>query len=110
MSPAGACPPARLAWVRFLLPPWAVGQGWPRLVLIRRDQPVRHHRAIAAHELAHVRQWRDLGAWRFAAEYARQWRRYGYDAMPLEGEARAAEYDPAMLACAAHLLATRPAP
>lgn len=66
-----------------------------RLILLRRDHA--GDGALLAHELVHVRQWRELGAGRFLWRYlgAYFWgRRAGlghaaaYRAIPLEVEAR----------------------
>lgn len=66
-----------------------------RLILLRRDHAADE--ALLAHELVHVRQWRELGAvrflWRYLGAYARG-RAAGlshqraYEAIPLEAEAR----------------------
>jgi hypothetical protein len=86
---------ARLVTVPVLTPGIAgmtLG-GW---ILLRRG----HERddGLIAHELVHVRQWRELGPVRFLARYvgayARERRRGlghrdAYEAIPLEAEARA---------------------
>jgi hypothetical protein len=67
-----------------------------RLVLVRRGH--ERDRALLAHELVHVRQWRELGVatflWHYLRAYAtsrargtRHWDAYA--AIPLEAEARA---------------------
>jgi hypothetical protein len=86
---------ARLLTVPVLTPGVA-GMTLGRWILLRRGH--EHDRDLIAHELVHVRQWRELGAARFLARYlgayARgRWRRLGhkaaYEAIPLEVEARA---------------------
>lgn len=66
-----------------------------RFVIVRRD--AARDRLLLAHELVHVRQWRELGAPRFAAAYLAAYarnRRAGlghwaaYEAIPFEVEAR----------------------
>jgi hypothetical protein len=66
-----------------------------RLILLRHDH--RSDEALLAHELVHVRQWRELGAirflWRYLAAYTRGRaaglaHRKAYEAIPLEVEAR----------------------
>jgi Domain of unknown function (DUF4157) len=85
---------ARLVTVPVLTPGVA-GMTLGRWVLVRRRH--EHDRGLIAHELVHVRQWRELGAARFLARYlgayARgRWRGLGhraaYEAIPLEAEAR----------------------
>lgn len=85
---------ARVVPVRFLQPgvdAMTVG----RFILVRRDR--LEDRALLAHELVHVRQWRDLGAVRFLLRYVAAYlraRRRGlghwdaYRAVPFEAEAR----------------------
>lgn len=53
-----------------------------------------HEAALVRHEAAHWRQARRLGLLRFYALYAWYTLRYGYQANPLEVEARAAERAP----------------
>jgi hypothetical protein len=86
---------ARLVTVPILTPGVA-GMTLGRWILVRRGH--EHDDALIAHELVHVRQWRQLGAVRFLARYlggyARgRWRGLGhqraYAAIPLEAEARA---------------------
>jgi hypothetical protein len=66
-----------------------------RYVLVRRGH--ERDRGLLAHELVHVRQWRELGAIRFVTRYLGAYvrnRRRGldhwnaYEAIPLEIEAR----------------------
>ena len=92
-------PPADVARARILDVPWltpgVAAMTLGRVILLRRDH--RNDRALLAHELVHVRQWRELGAarflWRYLGAYARG-RRAGlghqraYEAIPLEVEAR----------------------
>ena len=92
-------PPADVARARIIDVPWltpgVAAMTLGRVILLRRD-----HRAddtLLAHELVHVRQWRELGAprflWRYLGAYARG-RASGlshqraYEAIPLEVEAR----------------------
>ena len=79
-----------------MLTPGVAGMTLGRWILVRRGH--EHDRELIAHELVHVRQWRELGAVRFLAlylgTYARgRWRGLGhkaaYEAIPLEAEARA---------------------
>lgn len=67
-----------------------------RWILLRSGR--ERDRGLLAHELVHVRQWRELGAARFLVRYlsayARgRWRGLGhkaaYEAIPFEAEARA---------------------
>lgn len=53
-----------------------------------------HEAALVRHEAAHWRQARRLGLLRFYALYAWYTLRHGYQANPLEVEARAAERAP----------------
>jgi len=85
-------PRVRLRRVPWLIPGWARAQAWPRLILIRRGVPLTE--ALLAHELAHVDQWRRLGALAFVWRYCLDFYRYGYAAHPLEEEARAAATEP----------------
>jgi hypothetical protein len=86
---------ARLIMVPALTPGVA-GMTLGRWILLRRGHD--HDRELIAHELVHVRQWRELGATRFLVRYfgaysRGRWRRLGhraaYEAIPLEIEARA---------------------
>jgi hypothetical protein len=86
---------ARLVVVPVLTPGIA-GMTFGRWILVRRGH--EHDRDLIAHELVHVRQWRQLGAARFPVRYLRAYargrcRRLGhqaaYEAIPLEAEARA---------------------
>jgi len=92
-------PPADVARARILdvpcLTPGVAAMTLGPLILLRRDH--RNDTALLAHELVHVRQWRELGAlrflWRYLGSYA-QGRALGlnhqqaYKAIPLEAEAR----------------------
>ena len=78
-----------------VLSPGVAGMTLGRWVLLRRGH--ERNRALIAHELVHVRQWRELGAVRFLARYLGaygrgRWRGLGhrgaYEAIPLEAEAR----------------------
>lgn len=84
----------RLVCVPVLTPAIA-GMTLGRWILLRRGHD--HDANLIAHELVHVRQWRELGAVRFLVRslgaYARgRWRGLGhraaYEAIPLEAEAR----------------------
>jgi hypothetical protein len=86
---------ARLVVVPVLTPGIA-GMTLGRWVLVRRGH--EHDRDLIAHELVHVRQWRQIGAARFLVRYLGAYaggRRRGlghqaaYEAIPLEAEARA---------------------
>ena len=65
------------------------------VILLRRDHA--GDEALLAHELVHVRQWRELGVgrflWRYVGSYARGrlsglGHQRAYEAIPLEVEAR----------------------
>ena len=92
-------PPADVARARIVevpcLTPGVAAMTLGRLILLRRDHAADD--ALVAHELVHVRQWRELGAarflWRYLGAYARgraaglgHHRAYGE--IPLEVEAR----------------------
>jgi len=92
-------PPADVARARIVVVPWltpgVAAMTLGRVILLRRDR--RRDRALLAHELVHVRQWRELGPgrflWRYLGGYVRG-RMAGldhqraYEAIPLEVEAR----------------------
>jgi hypothetical protein len=93
-------PPRDLRRVRLVvvpvLTPGIAGMALGRWVLVRRGH--EHDRDLIAHELVHVRQWRELGPVRFLLRYLGAYaggRRRGlghqaaYEAIPLEAEARA---------------------
>ncbi|MFN8037236.1 MAG: DUF4157 domain-containing protein [Acidimicrobiia bacterium] len=78
-----------------ILTPGVVAMTLGRWMLVRRGH--EHDRTLFAHELVHVRQWRELGAVRFLAGYLgsylrsrarglRHWE--AYRAIPFEVEAR----------------------
>jgi hypothetical protein len=78
-----------------LLTPGVAGMTLGRWVLLRRGH--EHDAGLLAHELVHVRQWRELGAarflWRYLGSYARGRlrglpHRDAYAAIPFEREAR----------------------
>jgi hypothetical protein len=92
-------PPADVARARIVDVPWLTpGVGAMtvgRLILLRRD--CAGDEALVAHELVHVRQWRELGAARFLGRYLAAYARgraaglghqRAYEAIPLEVEAR----------------------
>ena len=85
---------ARIVGVRWLTPGVAA-MTIGRLILLRRDHA--EDRALLAHELVHVRQWRELGPvrflWRYLGAYLRArasglGHQQAYRAIPLEVEAR----------------------
>jgi hypothetical protein len=85
---------ARIVVVPWLTPGVA-GMTLGRWVLVRRGH--EHDDGLLAHELVHVRQWRELGAlrflWRYLGAYGRGRRRglghrAAYEAIPQEEEAR----------------------
>ena len=92
-------PPADVARARIVDVPWltpgVAAMTLGRVILLRRDHA--GDTGLLAHELVHVRQWRELGAvrfgWRYLATYFRG-RAAGlshqraYEAIPLEVEAR----------------------
>jgi Domain of unknown function (DUF4157) len=86
---------ARLVVVPFVARGFA-GMTLGRWVFLRRGH--EHDDGLVAHELVHVRQWRELGAlrflWRYLGAYFRARlrgvrHRDAYAAIPLEQEARA---------------------
>jgi hypothetical protein len=92
-------PPTDVARARIIdvprLTPGVAAMTLGRFVLLRRDHA--GDTALLAHELVHVRQWRELGAVRFLWRYLGAYfcgRRNGlshqraYEAIPLEIEAR----------------------
>ena len=79
-----------------VLTPGVAGMTLGRWILIRRGHD--HDRGLLAHELVHVRQWRELGPlrflWRYLGAYVRGrlrglGHREAYAAIPFEREARA---------------------
>jgi hypothetical protein len=95
--------PSTQVWlVRRMLPRWAIGQAWGRVILVRRDY-WDHPRVarLLAHEYCHVRQWRRYGsAFILAYLAASVWAlaRYGprsaYRMNRFEQEARREEHKP----------------
>ena len=96
----GHIPPADLERARLVrvpvLTPGIAAMTLGRWILLRRCH--EHDRDLIAHELVHVRQWRELGAVRFLVRYLGayvrgRWHGLGhqgaYEAIPLEAEARA---------------------
>jgi len=92
-------PPADVARARILdvpcLTPGVAAMTLGPLILMRRDHA--GDEALVAHELVHVRQWRELGAvrflWRYLGAYthgraAGLGHAAAYRAIPLEVEAR----------------------
>jgi hypothetical protein len=92
-------PPADVTRARIVdvpcLTPGVAAMTFGRLILLRRDHAADD--ALLAHELVHVRQWRELGAARFLWRYLGAYlagrmaglnHRRAYEAIPLEVEAR----------------------
>ncbi|MFZ4585868.1 MAG: eCIS core domain-containing protein [Acidimicrobiia bacterium] len=91
---AGDGPEARIVRVPAFLPGYAaitIG----RYIFVRRD--LAHDRQLIDHELVHVRQWHEHGAFHFVTRYVGSYlrnRRHGmghwaaYRAIPYEREAR----------------------
>jgi len=92
-------PPADVARARIVdvpcLTPGVAAMTIGRVILLRRDHA--GDEALLAHELVHVRQWRELGAarflWRYLSAYARGraaglGHQRAYESIPLEVEAR----------------------
>lgn len=86
---------ARVVTVPFLVP-GTVGLTLGRWIILRRGRD--RDGALLAHELVHVRQWREQGALRFVASYLLAYGRgraaglphaEAYAAIPAEVEARA---------------------
>lgn len=86
---------ARVATIP-LLTPGIAAMTLGRWILVRRGH--EHDDALIAHELVHVRQWRELGVVRFLSRYLGAYVRArgrglghqaAYEAIPLEVEARA---------------------
>ncbi len=92
----------RIFRVPWLIPGWARAQVWGRVILVKRG--VQLTEDLLAHELAHVLQWRTLGAGRFMWRYAGHQIRHGYDQNPLEITARMAARDSFFLAWARDIL------
>ncbi|MDQ1487783.1 MAG: hypothetical protein QOD57_2016 [Actinomycetota bacterium] len=93
-------PPADVARARIVdvswLTPGVAAMTLGPVILLRRGHAGDD--TLLAHELVHVRQWRELGAarflWRYLGAYARGratglGHRRAYEAIPLEVEARA---------------------
>jgi hypothetical protein len=92
-------PPADVARARIVhvpfLTPGVAAMTLGRLILLRRDHAADE--ALLAHELVHVRQWRELGAprflWRYLGAYTHHRlsglnHQQAYEAIPAEVEAR----------------------
>ncbi|MDQ3945835.1 MAG: DUF4157 domain-containing protein [Actinomycetota bacterium] len=92
-------PEADVARARVIEVPWlapgTAAMTLGRVILLRRGHVADP--ALLAHELVHVRQWRELGAarflWRYLGSYARGraaglGHQRAYEAIPLEVEAR----------------------
>lgn len=56
-----------------------------------------HNQRWLRHEVAHVKQYQQLGFWGFLASYLLKSIQYGYYNNPLEAEARSKEADPSVL-------------
>jgi hypothetical protein len=96
----GLVPEVDRARARVLVVPWltpgVAAMTLGRVVLVRRGH--ERDRALLAHELVHVRQWRELGVatflWRYLCAYATcrvrgAGHQDAYESIPLEVEARA---------------------
>lgn len=79
----------RILMVPRLIPRWAKAQAWWNVILVRKGVDLSE--MLLAHELAHVVQWRTLGVFRFMLRYVRLLILHGYEAHPMEQDARAAE-------------------
>ena len=92
-------PPADVARARIVDVPWltpgVAAMTLGRVILLRKDHA--DDTALLAHELVHVRQWRELGAlrflWRYLGAYFRGraaglGHQRAYEAISLEVEAR----------------------
>jgi hypothetical protein len=92
-------PPADVDRARILDVPWltpgVAAMTLGKFILLRADHA--GDTALLAHELVHVRQWRELGAvrflWRYLGAYLRGraaglGHQRAYEAIPLEVEAR----------------------
>jgi len=93
---AGVCPDLDLSTVRIAegcrlpLLPGFVAITLGRTIYVRGR--LSHQSAtLLAHELAHVRQFRERGWLGMTGAYAAMWLEHGYARHPLELEARAAE-------------------
>ncbi|NNE73566.1 MAG: hypothetical protein HKN26_07885 [Acidimicrobiales bacterium] len=85
-----------------LLPPGTAGMALRNTILLRNDYDRRGNNILLAHELAHVRQWAELGAVRFLGRYVNEYLRAllrtrshhsAYRAISLEVEAYDAAAD-----------------
>lgn len=94
LVPAADVARARVILVPRLMPGVAA-MTLGRVILLRQEHAADP--ALLAHELVHVRQWRELGAarflWRYLGSYARSraaglGHQKAYEAIPLEVEAR----------------------
>lgn len=79
----------RIFYVPWLIPNWARAQAWWNVILVKKGVDLNER--VLAHELAHVLQWRSLGALPFIFQYVRFLILHGYDAHPMEVDARSAE-------------------
>ena len=93
---AGVCPDLDLSTVsiaegcRLPLLPGFVAITLGRSIYVR-GHLARRPLTLLAHELAHVRQFRERGWLGMTGAYAAMWLEHGYARQPLELEARAAE-------------------
>ena len=93
---AGVCPDLDLSTVsiaegcRLPLLPGFVAITLGRSIYVR-GHLARRPLTLLAHELAHVRQFRERGWLGMTGAYAAMWLEHGYARHPLELEARAAE-------------------
>lgn len=82
--------------VRFMIPPWAYGQAWGHLILLRQralDEYAWWVPRAIAHELVHYDQWARYGRIGFLWRYVWGWASNGFRYIhnPLELEAWAKE-------------------
>ncbi len=94
--------PVRIYVVPWLIPTWARAQAWGNVILVGKGVELTER--LLAHELAHVLQWRSLGAFGFVCRYARHHLRHGYLENPLEAAARLAEENSFLRAWAREIL------
>lgn len=98
---APVCPPELACRARVAVVPWlpagAGGMTLRRLILVREDGDRTGGRRLLAHELVHVRQWKEHGTIGFLRRYVGAYlanlfrlrnHRAAYLAIPFEQEAR----------------------
>ena len=76
--------------VKHLIPTWAAGQTWGKIILIKKDCDWP---SLRKHELVHTTQWKKLGWYGlgFIVAYLFESIKYGYDNNKYEIEAEAGE-------------------